>query len=107
MDNVERALNAFESLLELATAGVRPEAVILERLAKIITDARDELAALKEVDSPVLVTTHRAARILGISPRTLEKWRLCGGGPVYCKLGKCVRYAIDDLNNFTTKGLEG
>lgn len=41
--------------------------------------------------------THEAARILGISPRTLEKYRSHGSGPTFRKLGGRVVYAIDDL----------
>ena len=43
------------------------------------------------------VRTHEAADILGISPRTLEKYRCHGGGPVFRKLGGRVVYAIDDI----------
>lgn len=48
-----------------------------------------------------LFTTAEAAHFLGVSPRSLEKWRLVGGGPVYRKLaGRLVRYALDDLETF-------
>ena len=43
------------------------------------------------------VRTHEAARLLGISPRTLEKYRCHGSGPTFRKLGGRVVYAIDDL----------
>jgi predicted DNA-binding transcriptional regulator AlpA len=43
------------------------------------------------------VRTHEAARVLGISPRTLEKYRCHGNGPTFRKLGGRVVYAIDDL----------
>ncbi|MCQ8279981.1 helix-turn-helix domain-containing protein [Acetobacteraceae bacterium KSS8] len=42
--------------------------------------------------------THEAARLLGISPRTLEKYRCHGSGPTFRKLGGRVVYAIDDLD---------
>lgn len=41
-----------------------------------------------------------AAAYLGLSPRTLEKYRVCGGGPVFRKLGRRVLYAADDLDNW-------
>jgi predicted DNA-binding transcriptional regulator AlpA len=41
--------------------------------------------------------THEAARLLGISPRTLEKYRCHGSGPTFRKLGGRVVYAIGDL----------
>lgn len=34
------------------------------------------------------LTTRQAAEVLGVSPRTLEDWRLRGGGPVYRKVGR-------------------
>ncbi len=43
------------------------------------------------------VRTHEAALILGISPRTLEKYRCHGSGPVFRKLGGRVVYAIEDI----------
>ena len=48
-----------------------------------------------------LLTTVQAAEHLGLSPRTLEDWRVRGGGPPYRKLGrKAVRYAPADLMRF-------
>jgi hypothetical protein len=38
-----------------------------------------------------------AAAFLRLSPRTLEKQRVTGGGPIYRKLGRRVVYAIADL----------
>ena len=44
-----------------------------------------------------LMTEVEAASLLGMSRRTLQKWRLKGGGPEYLKIGKNVRYAKDYL----------
>ena len=41
--------------------------------------------------------TTEAARLLGLSPRTLEKYRCHGNGPTFRKLGGRVVYAIEDL----------
>jgi hypothetical protein len=43
------------------------------------------------------VRTDEAALFLGLSPRTLEKHRTFGTGPVYRKLGARVVYAREDL----------
>jgi excisionase family DNA binding protein len=43
------------------------------------------------------LTNDEAATFLRLSPRTLEKLRVEGGGPRYRKFGRRVRYAIDDL----------
>lgn len=42
--------------------------------------------------------TLSAARHTGLSKSTLEKLRVFGGGPKYLKLGKAVRYRIEDLD---------
>jgi excisionase family DNA binding protein len=47
--------------------------------------------------SPFL-NTAQAAFYIGLSKRTLEKMRVTGGGPIYRKHGRYVRYHIDDLN---------
>jgi predicted DNA-binding transcriptional regulator AlpA len=48
--------------------------------------------------APTFLTTKRAAEILSLSPRTLEKMRVDGRGPVFRKLGsKRVVYALEDL----------
>ena len=46
--------------------------------------------------------THEAAQILGLSPRTLEKYRCHGSGPTFRKLGGRVVYLIDDLDAWAT-----
>jgi predicted DNA-binding transcriptional regulator AlpA len=46
---------------------------------------------------PRFVRTPEAARLLGFSPRTLEKHRCDGTGPIYHKLGGRVVYMIADL----------
>ena len=44
--------------------------------------------------------TEEAAAFIRVSPRTLEKWRLTGEGPVFQKLGRSVRYSTKDLIRF-------
>jgi hypothetical protein len=46
--------------------------------------------------SPFLDTA-QAAEFLKISPRTLEKQRVVGGGPRFRKFGRRVLYALTDL----------
>lgn len=41
--------------------------------------------------------TPDAADLLGLSPRTLEKYRCLGCGPTFHKLGGRVVYAVEDL----------
>ncbi|MEM9553712.1 MAG: helix-turn-helix domain-containing protein [Acidobacteriota bacterium] len=47
-----------------------------------------------------LLNTRDSATYLDLSPRTLEKWRLTGGGPAFLKLGRSVRYRVSDLEAF-------
>lgn len=43
------------------------------------------------------LTNNEAADFLKLSPRTLEKQRVIGGGPRFRKFGRRVVYAFDDL----------
>jgi len=48
-----------------------------------------------------LLTEAETAAFLNVSQRTLQSWRLRGGGPVWRRLGRrSVRYAIVDLDAF-------
>lgn len=53
----------------------------------------------RTISSPVTDTAGAAAH-LGLSPRTLEKWRTQGRGPRYSRPGRRVVYRVADLNHF-------
>ena len=57
--------------------------------------------------SPIspLLTERQVARILGVSVRTVQGWRLRGGGPRYYKLGRSVRYSRSDVEEFLRRQL--
>jgi hypothetical protein len=42
----------------------------------------------------------QAAEQLGCSVAAMQKWRLLGKGPAFCKVGRLVRYAEADLAAF-------
>ena len=44
------------------------------------------------------LTNDEAAEYLRLSPRTLEKQRVIGGGPKFRKFGRRVMYAVADLD---------
>jgi len=44
-----------------------------------------------------LLTQSDVAKLLRLSERTLERLRLQGGGPLYIKAGRAVRYRESDL----------
>ncbi|MDP9119828.1 MAG: helix-turn-helix domain-containing protein [Acidobacteriota bacterium] len=46
------------------------------------------------------LSTPQAAEYCGLSPRTLEKYRLAGGGPSFYKLGGRVSYSLTDLDQW-------
>jgi len=48
--------------------------------------------------SKALLTEAAAADFLGVSIRTMQAWRVRGGGPRYVKMGKPVRYRPVDLD---------
>jgi hypothetical protein len=52
------------------------------------------------VESPFLLQVDAAA-YLQLSTRTLEAFRLRGGGPIYRKLGRRVVYRREDLDAWT------
>lgn len=41
-----------------------------------------------------------AAKVLGLSTYTLQKYRVTGGGPAFMKLGRAVRYDPRDLEEW-------
>jgi len=50
----------------------------------------------------VLLNTRQAAERCNLSSRTLEKYRVTGGGPLFIRLGRAVRYQLDDLESWIT-----
>ena len=53
-----------------------------------------------ETDDQFLTETE-VARLLGISPRTLQAWRHRGGHtPPFLKLGRTVRYRLGDVKEW-------
>jgi helix-turn-helix protein len=50
-----------------------------------------------------LLTTVETADLLRIPPNTLEKWRTCGAGPRFVKVGANVRYRPADVSTYINK----
>jgi len=46
------------------------------------------------------LTDKIAAKKIGVAVQTLRNWRHQRRGPAYLKLGRSVRYRLDDLNKF-------
>ena len=48
-------------------------------------------------DVAVYVNEREASKILDVSPRRLQSWRVSGSGPAFHKFGQAVRYRLSDL----------
>lgn len=48
--------------------------------------------------SVILIKPDTACQMLGVSSETLKAWRHRGIGPRYVRVGRCVRYAPEDLD---------
>ena len=51
-------------------------------------------------EQSTVLTTEQAAKRLGVSPRTLERYRVSGEGPEFVKIGRCVRYRASKLKRW-------
>ena len=51
-------------------------------------------------EQSTLLTTEQAAKRLGVSPRTLERYRVSGEGLEFVKIGRCVRYRASKLKRW-------
>ena len=49
--------------------------------------------------------TPSVAKKLHLSPRTLERWRLTGDGPDYCKFGSRVMYLDVSIDEFVLRSM--
>ncbi len=47
-----------------------------------------------------LLSEKEVEQIYGITRRWLQKKRCAGGGPIFIKIGKSVRYRISDIESF-------
>lgn len=52
-----------------------------------------------------VLTQKEAAKILGLSVRTLERHRVTGTGPQFTRLGRLIRYREEDLTHFVERNL--
>ena len=57
-------------------------------------DARTDLGG----NAGMVLNTRKAAERLGLSPRTLARYRMSGTGPAFVRLGRSVRYRPADLD---------
>lgn len=49
----------------------------------------------------ILLNETQVATILGISPKTLQAWRVRGVGPRFVKVGRLVKYLRANIQSWT------
>ena len=59
--------------------------------------------AVTTAAQPRLVAEHEAAALLGLSVKTLRRWRWAGRELPFIKLGSAVRYSLDDLERYVAE----
>jgi hypothetical protein len=55
---------------------------------------------------PAHINQSQLAKRWNMSPRTLERWRWLGRGPVFLKLGGRVVYRLEDIENYEVNHLQ-
>jgi len=54
-----------------------------------------------------LLTQRQCAEALALSERTLERFRVSGVGPKFVRMGKSVRYRLNDVEVWLASRLRG
>lgn len=52
-----------------------------------------------------LKSVREAAVQLGVSVSTLNKWRVYGCGPLFCRLGRRIAYRPRDIDDFIDRNI--
>ena len=47
-----------------------------------------------------LLTQQGLSELIGVSPRTLERWRVEGSGPRFCRAGRKILYPSEDVEKW-------
>jgi predicted DNA-binding transcriptional regulator AlpA len=66
---------------------------------------REEVATAQTISGDVLLREEEAASFLDLSQRTLQAWRVRGCGPKFHKLGRSVRYRLEDVHAFVNENV--
>ena len=53
-----------------------------------------------------MLRTEQAAAYLDLKKSTLECWRCSGGGPIFVRYQRAIRYRQEDLDAFIEKSLQ-
>ena len=58
---------------------------------------------MEHIEHEDLVDTITAARILNLAPSTLVNHRVKRTGPAFYRIGRSIKYAINDLNEYVER----
>jgi len=61
---------------------------------------------LEEPAVPLVVTERIAARMLSVSIAALRRWRRENRGPRFVRLSRCVRYRVQDLEEYINQNTQ-
>ena len=70
------------------------------------SEGNDRMPKKNVLNDPLvgpLVDEYRVAKFLKSSVRTVQKGRLDGTGPPFYKLGRSVRYSLDEVGRWVAK----
>lgn len=67
-------------------------------MSNSVLSASDSLlSATTSLEIPKLYNEHQVAELLGVSVKTIRRWRLLDQGPPYKKINHAVRYPVDQV----------
>ena len=105
----ERALGD-SSFVQKLMSGASPQLHTVERLRSWMHDTHPTSGwgplvegrprgsrPFPQGDAPTFLSTRKAAALLTLSPRTLDRFREIGTGPPYFRLGQRIVYSREDL----------
>jgi len=86
---------------ELTFKNLEFTAIKLFKNENSIKNKENPKKEIQELNPDQLIDEKQASQLMGISPRTLQGYRVKGGGPEFIKLNnKIVRYKICDIQNW-------
>lgn len=55
---------------------------------------------MAEIDGKKCIDTNKLAKRWDVDPRTLQRWRSVGKGPVFLRIEGRIRYSLADIEAF-------
>jgi predicted DNA-binding transcriptional regulator AlpA len=107
IDHLEHMRHFFFLLLMGTPAPCDDLTLAIAELEKLSAAERVKPAPTAPAPAPPdprkMVNENTAAELLGISPRTLQAWRVAGTGPKFFKIGRTVRYRPAELDSYVRR----